>query len=236
MVVLAGGQRGEAGLKDLRDSGAAQVLEMRYLAGALQILAFAEGSEALGIMVRCLETGSLFRGLGLVSHVLMCNAAFKGDAALSIALKEASQLGISTYGSISIGLPEGSGAVLQPAGKKITLDAFGSKNLTLVYHNDIPGSTSTCALAPSPWPRHCSLHAWRKDFSYQGAYHRAISDARALFRESKKLLVFTGAGSSAESGIPTYRDTNVGLWERWDQDTNPNPNPNWRSMGAMGSR
>ena len=31
----------------------------------------------------------------------------------------------------------------------------------------------------------------------------------------KKLVVFTGAGISAESGIPTFRDAN-GMWEKHD--------------------
>ena len=30
------------------------------------------------------------------------------------------------------------------------------------------------------------------------------------------VLVFTGAGVSAESGIPTFRDALVGLWARFD--------------------
>lgn len=35
-------------------------------------------------------------------------------------------------------------------------------------------------------------------------------------RESRYLLVFTGAGVSAESGIPTFRDALTGLWARFD--------------------
>lgn len=35
-------------------------------------------------------------------------------------------------------------------------------------------------------------------------------------REAKHVLVFTGAGASAESGIPTFRDALIGLWERFD--------------------
>ena len=34
--------------------------------------------------------------------------------------------------------------------------------------------------------------------------------------EAKHVVVFTGAGASAESGIPTFRDALVGLWERFD--------------------
>jgi len=35
-------------------------------------------------------------------------------------------------------------------------------------------------------------------------------------RNARHLLVFTGAGVSAESGIPTFRDALTGLWERLD--------------------
>lgn len=35
-------------------------------------------------------------------------------------------------------------------------------------------------------------------------------------REAKHVVVFTGAGASAESGIPTFRDALTGLWERFD--------------------
>lgn len=35
-------------------------------------------------------------------------------------------------------------------------------------------------------------------------------------REAKHVVVFTGAGASAESGIPTFRDALIGLWERFD--------------------
>ena len=30
--------------------------------------------------------------------------------------------------------------------------------------------------------------------------------------EAKHVVVFTGAGASAESGIPTFREALVGLW------------------------
>ena len=35
-------------------------------------------------------------------------------------------------------------------------------------------------------------------------------------RGAKNVVVFTGAGVSAESGIPTFRDALTGLWERFD--------------------
>lgn len=38
----------------------------------------------------------------------------------------------------------------------------------------------------------------------------------ARLRVAKHVVVFTGAGASAESGIPTFRDALTGLWERFD--------------------
>jgi NAD-dependent deacetylase len=35
-------------------------------------------------------------------------------------------------------------------------------------------------------------------------------------RSARHVVVFTGAGVSAESGVPTFRDAQVGLWERFD--------------------
>jgi len=35
-------------------------------------------------------------------------------------------------------------------------------------------------------------------------------------RRTRHLLVLTGAGASAESGIPTFRDALTGLWSRFD--------------------
>ncbi len=35
-------------------------------------------------------------------------------------------------------------------------------------------------------------------------------------RTAQNILVFTGAGMSADSGIPTFRDALTGLWERFD--------------------
>ncbi|QID19613.1 NAD-dependent deacylase [Nitrogeniibacter mangrovi] len=35
-------------------------------------------------------------------------------------------------------------------------------------------------------------------------------------REARHVTVFTGAGVSAESGVPTFRDAHTGLWARFD--------------------
>jgi NAD-dependent deacetylase len=37
-----------------------------------------------------------------------------------------------------------------------------------------------------------------------------------ILRDARHVVVFTGAGVSAESGIPTFRDALTGLWERFD--------------------
>lgn len=40
--------------------------------------------------------------------------------------------------------------------------------------------------------------------------------AAQIIRGSRHLLVLTGAGISADSGIPTFREARTGLWERYD--------------------
>ena len=43
-------------------------------------------------------------------------------------------------------------------------------------------------------------------------------DARVVsaLREVQHVVVLTGSGASAESGVPTFRESQVGLWERFD--------------------
>ncbi|GAA4737312.1 SIR2 family NAD-dependent protein deacylase [Phytohabitans rumicis] len=41
-------------------------------------------------------------------------------------------------------------------------------------------------------------------------------DAARLLGEARRVVVFTGAGISAESGVPTFRDDLTGLWARFD--------------------
>lgn len=43
-----------------------------------------------------------------------------------------------------------------------------------------------------------------------------ISSLAERLREAQHVVVFTSAGASAESGIPTFRDALTGLWERFD--------------------
>jgi NAD-dependent deacetylase len=43
-----------------------------------------------------------------------------------------------------------------------------------------------------------------------------ISTIAKLLKEARHVVIFTGAGVSAESGIPTFRDALTGLWARFD--------------------
>ncbi|WP_229402244.1 SIR2 family NAD-dependent protein deacylase [Micromonospora okii] len=43
-----------------------------------------------------------------------------------------------------------------------------------------------------------------------------LRDAAALVGRARRVVVFTGAGMSAESGVPTFRDALTGLWRRFD--------------------
>lgn len=47
---------------------------------------------------------------------------------------------------------------------------------------------------------------------------RALARARGLVRDSAHIIAFTGAGISAESGIPTYRDADESLWAKYDPE------------------
>lgn len=40
--------------------------------------------------------------------------------------------------------------------------------------------------------------------------------ARGWVRDARHIAVLTGAGMSAESGVPTFRDTQTGLWAQFD--------------------
>ncbi|GAA5534351.1 NAD-dependent deacylase [Deinococcus aluminii] len=42
-----------------------------------------------------------------------------------------------------------------------------------------------------------------------------LEEARAALREARRVAVLTGAGVSAESGIPTFRDAQTGHWARF---------------------
>ncbi|HOL36950.1 MAG: NAD-dependent deacylase [Proteobacteria bacterium] len=44
----------------------------------------------------------------------------------------------------------------------------------------------------------------------------ALDAARAALRQARSVVALSGAGISAESGIPTFRDALTGLWSRFD--------------------
>ncbi|EKZ99899.1 MAG: NAD-dependent deacylase [Burkholderiaceae bacterium] len=46
----------------------------------------------------------------------------------------------------------------------------------------------------------------------------ALEQARGWVAEARQIFVLTGAGISAESGVPTFRDALTGLWERFDPE------------------
>ena len=41
-------------------------------------------------------------------------------------------------------------------------------------------------------------------------------ELRLALRQAERITVLTGAGTSAESGVPTFRDAQTGLWARYD--------------------
>jgi NAD-dependent deacetylase len=43
-------------------------------------------------------------------------------------------------------------------------------------------------------------------------------DTAAILGRARRVVVFTGAGMSAESGVPTFRDDLTGLWARFDAE------------------
>lgn len=49
----------------------------------------------------------------------------------------------------------------------------------------------------------------------QKASEQIPEDVVALARQARKVVVLSGAGISAESGVPTFREVQTGLWERF---------------------
>lgn len=47
-------------------------------------------------------------------------------------------------------------------------------------------------------------------------HDEAIAEARRCLQGARRIAVLTGAGMSAESGVPTFRDAQTGLWARFD--------------------
>lgn len=52
----------------------------------------------------------------------------------------------------------------------------------------------------------------------QSDYATALQCAEEHIRTARHILAFTGAGISAESGIPTYRDSENSLWSKYEPD------------------
>jgi NAD-dependent deacetylase len=51
----------------------------------------------------------------------------------------------------------------------------------------------------------------------------APREAVALLGQARRVVIFTGAGMSAESGVPTFRDALTGLWQRFDAEALATP-------------
>jgi NAD-dependent deacetylase len=51
-----------------------------------------------------------------------------------------------------------------------------------------------------------------------GTLNAMIEQATAALRKARHVCVLTGAGVSAESGIPTFRDALTGLWENFNPE------------------
>lgn len=59
---------------------------------------------------------------------------------------------------------------------------------------------------------------------------RQLSVAADLLRSARSIVVFTGAGVSAESGIPTYRSGSDGLWSAQNMERFANPSGYARNL------
>ena len=63
------------------------------------------------------------------------------------------------------------------------------------------------------------------------ASHDALSPElkAALARPFKRIVVFNGAGMSADSGNPTFRSGSNGLWHEFDPEERPPPSAGTRT-------
>ncbi len=60
----------------------------------------------------------------------------------------------------------------------------------------------------------------------------AIAAAVSVLGDAETITVLTGAGMSAESGVPTFRDVQTGLWARYDPMTLATPEA-WQEDPAL---
>lgn len=54
----------------------------------------------------------------------------------------------------------------------------------------------------------------------QSRWNSDMAGFREEFAKAKNILVLTGAGVSAESGVPTFRGAG-GFWRRWQAQVSP---------------
>jgi len=80
-------------------------------------------------------------------------------------------------------------------------------------------SPAWCGGDPWAWPPPEAAAAKRNATNWQHNGPRMVEQslprARDLIRSAKRICVLTGAGISAESGIPTFRDAMTGLWSKF---------------------
>lgn len=55
-------------------------------------------------------------------------------------------------------------------------------------------------------------------YAANGSTTEISESVRFALQDATHVVIFTGAGVSAESGIPTFRDALTGLWERFDAE------------------
>ncbi|CAM3733584.1 SIR2 family NAD-dependent protein deacylase [Deinococcus frigens] len=60
-----------------------------------------------------------------------------------------------------------------------------------------------------------------------------LADARSALRDARRVAVLTGAGISAESGIPTFRDAQQGLWARFKPEDLASPDAYFRDPALV---
>lgn len=65
-------------------------------------------------------------------------------------------------------------------------------------------------------PPHIAISVWFPNYPGRYIVNLQLQEAAGLLKAAKKVVVFTGAGLSAPSGIPTFRDPLSGLWTRLD--------------------
>jgi NAD-dependent deacetylase len=53
---------------------------------------------------------------------------------------------------------------------------------------------------------------------HDDAFERSVNRAVELLAPARRVVVTTGAGMSKESGIPTFRDAQTGLWSRYNPE------------------